>query len=42
VVAIYEVQLRLIGAAQVAPINRYKSNFTLELLQQALVNVGQR
>jgi hypothetical protein len=41
VVVIYEVQLRLIVAAQVAPINRHESNFTLELLQQALTNVGQ-
>jgi hypothetical protein len=40
VVVIYEVQLRLIVAAQVAPINRHESNFTLELLQQALANVG--
>jgi hypothetical protein len=40
VVVIYEVQLRLIVAAQVAPINRHDSNFTLDLLQQALTNVG--
>jgi hypothetical protein len=31
----------LIVAAQVAPINRHESNFTLDLLQQALTNVGQ-
>jgi hypothetical protein len=41
VVVIYEVHLRLIVAAQVAPINRHESNFTLDLLQQALTNVGQ-
>jgi len=40
VVVIYEVQLRLIVAAQVAPINRHESNFSRELLQQALTNVG--
>ena len=40
VVVIYEVQLRLIVAAQVAPINRHESNFTLALLQQAIANVG--
>lgn len=40
VVVIYEVQLRLIVAAQVAPINRHESNFTLELLEQAITNVG--
>jgi hypothetical protein len=41
VVVIYEVRLRLIVAAQVAPINRHDTNFTLELLQQAIDNVGQ-
>jgi hypothetical protein len=41
VVVIYEVQLRLIVAAQVAPINRHDSNFTLDLLKQAQANVGQ-
>jgi hypothetical protein len=40
VVVIYELQLRLIVAAQVAPINRHESNFTLALLQQAITNVG--
>ena len=40
VVVIYEVQLRLIVAAQVAPINRHESNFTLALLQQAIANIG--
>jgi len=40
VVVIYEVQLRLIVAAQVAPINRHDSNFTLDLLTQAQTNVG--
>jgi hypothetical protein len=33
--------LRLIVAAQVAPINRHDTNFTLDLLHQARVNVGQ-
>jgi hypothetical protein len=41
VVVIYEVHLRLIVAAQVAPINQHDSNFTLDLLQQAIANVGQ-
>lgn len=41
VVVIYEVRLRLIVAAQVAPINRHDTNFTLDLLHQAIVNVGQ-
>ena len=41
VVVIYEVQLRLIVAAQVAPINRHDTNFSLELLGQAMANVGQ-
>jgi hypothetical protein len=41
VVVIYEVHLRLIVAAQVAPINQHDSNFTLDLLKQALANVGQ-
>lgn len=39
--AIYDVHLRLIVAAKVTPINRHDSNFTLELLQQAIDNVGQ-
>lgn len=41
VVVIYEVHLRLIVAAQVAPINQHDSNFTLDLLKQAKANVGQ-
>jgi hypothetical protein len=41
VVVIYEVHLRLIVAAQVAPINRHDTNFTLDLLHQAIANVGQ-
>ncbi len=41
VVVIYEVHLRLIVAAQVAPINRHDSNFTLDLLKQAIANVGE-
>jgi hypothetical protein len=41
VVVIYEVRLRLIVAAQVAPINRHDTNFSLDLLHQAMVNVGQ-
>jgi hypothetical protein len=41
VVVIYEIQLRLIVAAQVAPINRHDTNFTLDLLQQAIANGGQ-
>jgi hypothetical protein len=41
VVVIYEVHLRLIVAAQVAPINEQDSNFTLDLLKQAIANVGQ-
>jgi hypothetical protein len=40
VVVIYEVRLRLIVAAQVAPINRHDTNFTLDLLRQAIANVG--
>lgn len=40
VVVIYEVHLRLIVAAQVAPINQHDSNFTLDLLNQAIANVG--
>jgi len=40
VVVLYEVQLRLIVAAQVAPINRHETNFSLALLQQAIANVG--
>ena len=39
-VAIYDVHLRLIVAAKVAPINRHDSNFTLALLKQAIDNVG--
>jgi hypothetical protein len=35
------VRLRLIVAAQVAPINRHDTNFTLDLLHQAIGNVGQ-
>ncbi len=41
VVVIYDVQLRLMVAAQVAPINRHESNFTLDLLKQAISNVGE-
>jgi hypothetical protein len=41
VVVIYEVHLRLIVAAQVAPINQHDSNFTLDLLKQAIANVGE-
>lgn len=41
VVVIYEVHLRLIVAAQVAPINHHDSNFSLELLKQAIANLGQ-
>jgi hypothetical protein len=40
VAVIYEVRLRLIVAAQVAPINRHDTNFTLALLDQAIANVG--
>jgi len=40
-VVIYEVHLRLIAAAQVAPIQQHDSTFTLALLQQARVNVGE-
>ena len=40
-VVIYEVHLRLIVAAKVAPINQHDTNFTLDLLQQALDNVGE-
>jgi len=39
-VVIYEVHLRLIVAAQVAPINQHDTNFTRDLLQQAIDNVG--
>lgn len=38
---IYEVHLRLIVAAKVVPINQHESNFTLELLKQAIANVGE-
>ena len=41
VVVICEVCLRLMVAAQAAPINRHDPNFTLALLQQAPANVGQ-
>lgn len=41
VVVIYEVHLRLIVAAQVAPINKHDSKFTLDLLKQAIANVGE-
>jgi hypothetical protein len=40
VVVIYEVRLRLIVAAQVAPINHHDTTFTLDLLRQAIANVG--
>ena len=40
-VVIYEVHLRLIVAAKVVPINQHESNFTLELLKQAIANVGE-
>ena len=40
-VVIYEVHLRLIAAAQVAPINQHDSTFTRSLLQQAITNVGE-
>ena len=40
VVVIYDVELRLVVAARVAPINRHDTNFTLELLHQAVANVG--
>jgi hypothetical protein len=39
-VVIYEVHLRLIVAAKVAPINQHDTNFTRDLLQQAIDNVG--
>ena len=38
---IYEVQLRLIVAAKVAPINQHDSNFTLDLLKQGMANAGE-
>jgi hypothetical protein len=38
-VVIYEVHLRLIVAAKVAPINQHDTNFTRDLLQQAIDNV---
>lgn len=41
VVVLYEVQLRLMVAAQVAPINTHDTHFTLDLLKQAIANVGQ-
>jgi hypothetical protein len=41
VVVIYEVHLRLIVAAQVATINKHDSKFTLDLLKQAIANVGE-
>jgi hypothetical protein len=40
-VVIYEVHLRLMVAAKVAPINQHDTNFTLDLLQQAIDNVGE-
>jgi hypothetical protein len=39
-VVMYEVHLRLIVAAKVAPINQHDTNFTCDLLQQAMDNVG--
>jgi len=39
-VVIYEVHLRLMVAAQVAPINQHDTNFTRDLLQQAIDNLG--
>ena len=38
---VYDVHLRLIVAAKVVPIHRHESNFTLELLKQAMANVGE-
>ncbi len=40
-VVVYEVHLRLVVAAHVAPINQHDSTFTLALLQQAIANVGE-
>ena len=40
VLIIYEVRLRLIVAAKVAPINEHESQFTLDLVRQALDNLG--
>lgn len=38
--ALYEVQLRLVVAVNVVPINPHDSNFTLELVTQARRNLG--
>jgi hypothetical protein len=40
VLIIYEVRLRLIVAAKVAPINEHESQFTLDLVRQARANLG--
>jgi len=40
VLIVYEVRLRLVVAAKVVPINEHESRFTLELVRQALANLG--
>jgi hypothetical protein len=40
VLIIYEVRLRLIVAAKVVPINEHESQFTLDLVRQAIDNLG--
>jgi len=38
--AVYEPRLRLVTAAKVVPINEHEVNYTLELIRQAIENVG--
>jgi hypothetical protein len=40
VLILYEVRLRLVAAATVAPINEHESHHTLALVRQALANLG--
>jgi Transposase DDE domain len=40
VLIVYEVDLRLVVAATVVPINRHESDFTLTLVRQAIANLG--
>ncbi len=40
VLIVYEVRLRLVVAATVVPINEHESRYTLELVRQALTNLG--
>ena len=40
VLIVYEVRLRLVVAAKVVPINEHESQYTLELVRQAVANLG--